>query len=75
MKLVFQVLLLMLLLFSRSVVSTLCNSMDCNPPGSSVHGTGQARIPERVAISFSRGSARPREQIWVSCIGRRILYH
>ena len=74
MKLVFQVLLFLLLLFSHSVLSTLSNSMDFNPPDSSVHGTGQARIPERVAISFSRGSARPRDQIWVSCIGRRILY-
>ena len=31
----------------------LCNTMDCSPPGSSVHGTLQARILERVAISFS----------------------
>ena len=29
--------------------------MDCNPPGSSVHGIFQARILEWVAISFSRG--------------------
>ena len=29
---------------------TLCNPMDCSPPGSSVHGTSQARILERVAI-------------------------
>ena len=29
---------------------TLCNSMDCSPPGSSVHGILQARILERVAI-------------------------
>ena len=28
--------------------------MDCGPPGSSVHGIFQARIPEWVAISFSR---------------------
>ena len=28
--------------------------MDCNPPGSSVHGIFQARILEWVAISFSR---------------------
>ena len=31
----------------------LCNPMDCNPPGSSVHGIFQARILEWVAISFS----------------------
>ena len=33
---------------------TLCDSMDCSPPGSSVHGILQARILECVAISFSR---------------------
>ena len=31
----------------------LCNSMDCSPQGSSVHGILQARILEWVAISFS----------------------
>ena len=35
----------------------LCNRMDCSPPGSSVCGTLQARIPEWVAISFSRVSS------------------
>ena len=34
--------------------------MDCSPPGSFVHGILQARILERVAISFSRGSFQPR---------------
>ena len=38
----------------RSVDLTLCDSMDCSPPGSSIHGTLQARILEWVAISFSR---------------------
>ena len=33
---------------------TLCNPVDCSPPGSSVHGSLQARILEWVAISFSR---------------------
>ena len=33
---------------------TLCDSMDCSPPGSSVLGILQAGILERVAISFSR---------------------
>ena len=33
---------------------TLCNPMDCSPPGSSVHGISQARILEWVAIFFSR---------------------
>ena len=33
---------------------TLCDPMDCSPPGLSVHGILQARILEWVAISFSR---------------------
>ena len=33
---------------------TLCNSMDCSPPCSSVHGISQARILAWVGISFSR---------------------
>ena len=56
---------------------TLCNPMDCGPPGSSVHGLLQAGILEWVAIPFSRGSSRPRDWTRVSCIpcvGRRILY-
>ena len=32
---------------------TLCDPMDCSPPGSSIHGILQARILEWVAISFS----------------------
>ena len=35
--------------------------MDCNPPGSAVHGIFQARILGWVAISCSRGSSWPRE--------------
>ena len=45
---------------------TLCDSMDCSPPGSSVNGILQARILEWVAISFSRGSSQPRNRTWVS---------
>ena len=51
---------------------TLCNPVDCSLPGSFLHGILQARILEWVAISFSRGSSRPRDQTGVSCIaGRR----
>ena len=50
---------------------TLCNPMDCSLPGSSVHGILQARILEWVAISFSRGSSKPRDQTQVSCIAGR----
>ena len=41
---------------------TLCDTMDCSPPGSSVHGILQARLLELVAISFSRGKPRPRHK-------------
>ena len=37
----------------------LCDPVDCNPSGSSVHGILQARIMEWVAISCSKGSSRP----------------
>ena len=53
---------------------TLCNLMECSPPGFSVHGIFQARILEWVAISFYKGSSWPRVWIWVSCIRNRILY-
>ena len=36
---------------------TLCNPMDCSPPGFSIHGIFQARTLEWVAIAFSRGSS------------------
>ena len=45
--------------------------MDCSPPSSSVHGILQARILEWVAISFSRGSSRPRDQTQVPHIAGR----
>ena len=41
--------------------------MECSLPGSSVHGIFQARILEWVAVSFSRGPTRPRDQTLVSC--------
>ena len=33
--------------------STLCNPMDCSPPGSSIHGIFQAGVLEWGAIAFS----------------------
>ena len=57
--------------WSRSVVSN-CDPMDCSLQGSSVHGIFQAKVLEWVAISFSRGSSRPRDQTQVSHIaGKR----
>ena len=41
---------------------TLQDPTDCSPPGSSVHGVLQARALEWGAMSFSRGSSRPRDQ-------------
>ena len=35
----------------------LCDPMDCNLSGSSVHGISQARVLEWVVISFSTGSS------------------
>ena len=52
---------------------TLCDPMDCCPPGSSVYGILQARILEWVAIPFSRGSSQPRDRTWVSCIVDRFF--
>ena len=48
--------------------------MYCSLPGSSVHRLFQTRILEWVAISFSRGSSRPRDQTQVSCIVGRCNY-
>ena len=45
-----------------------CDSMDCSPPGPSVHGIIQARILEWVAIPFSEGFSWPWNRFWVSCI-------
>ena len=52
---------------------TLCDPMDCSPPGFSVHWVFQARVLEWVAILFSRGSSRPRDQTRVSCIAGRFF--
>ena len=54
---------------------TLCDPTDCSPPGSSVHGTLQARILEWVAIPFCRRSSQTRDRTRVSFIGRWVLYH
>ena len=57
---------------------TLCHPTDCSRLGSSVRGILQARILEGVAMPSSRGSSPPRDRThvsYVSCIGRRVLYH
>ena len=52
---------------------TLCDPMDCSPPGSSVHGILQARILKWGAIPFSRRSSQTRDWTWVSHIAGRFF--
>ena len=57
---------------------TLCDPMDCSPPGCSVHSILQARILEWVVMPSSRGSSWPRDQAcisYASSIGRYFLHH
>ena len=51
----------------------LCDHMDYSLPGSSGHGILKARILKWVAISFSKGSSQPRDQIQVSHIVGRFF--
>ena len=65
---------------SVCVCPTLCDLMECSPPGSSAQGIFQARILGWVAIfpTPADRSSQPRDWIHVSCvscIGRWILYH
>ena len=52
---------------------TLCNPIDCSPPGSSVHEIIQARIRDWAVIPFSRGSSQSRNRTQVSCIADRLF--
>ena len=61
------------LMLVTQLCPTFCDPMDCNLPGSSVHGILQARILEWVAISFSRGSSLPGDCTQVSPIVGRSL--
>ena len=53
---------------------TLCNPIDCSPPGFSVRGIFQIRTLEWAAISCSRESSWTRDQTHIFCTGRQILY-
>ena len=53
------ILLLFICVLVAQSCPTLCNPMDCSPPGSSVHAILQVRILKCVAISFSRGFSWP----------------
>ena len=54
---------------------TLCDPLDCSPPGSSVHGIFQIRLLEWVAISFSGGSSEPRDWPCISCMKGGLFTH
>ena len=58
---------------SRSVVSALCDPMDCSPPGFSVYRILQTRILEWVVIPFSRQSSQFRDQTQVSYTAGRFF--
>ena len=60
------------MLIAQSCLS-LCDRMDCSPPGSSDHGILQARMLSWVAIPFSRGSSQLRVEAWVSSIASRFF--
>ena len=60
------------LMFAQLCLS-LCNPMDCIPPGFSIHGIFQARILEWVAISYSGASSN--QGIEPVSLDRWILYH
>ena len=55
------------------IVSRWVESASLQPPGSSVYGILQARIPEWVVVLFSRGSSWPRNQTQVSHIAGRFF--
>ena len=42
---------------SLQLCPTLCDPLDCSPPGASVHKILQERILEQVVIPFARGSS------------------
>ena len=52
---------------------TLCTPIDQSLPDSSVQGILQVSILEWVAIPFSKGASKPRDQIQVSCIADRFF--
>ena len=63
------------LVLGGSAVSDFFRAVDCSLPDPFVHGIFQAKVLGWVAISSSTGSSQPRDQTWVSCMGRQILYH
>ena len=68
-------LLCVVLCSAAQLLPTPCKPMDCSPWGFFVHGIFQARILEWVAISYARGSSRPRDQTHISCISCKPTSH
>ena len=64
------ILFYLVLLFMSSHVQF---PIDCSLPGSSVHRISQTGMLELVAISFFRGSSRPRDRTYVSCLAGRFV--
>ena len=58
--------------FTKSLKSCLtpCDPMDCNLPGSSVHGILQTRILEWIAVSFSISFTGEGILAWLSGFGQ-----
>ena len=60
------------------VVSTLCDPMDCSPPGSSVHGASPGKNTGVGCHAFPQGIFPTKglnPHLFVSCIDRQVLYH
>ena len=49
-------------------LQTLCDPVDCSPPGSSVHGILQTRVLEWITMPSSRGSFQPRDWTLLSYV-------
>ena len=54
------------------VLFSSCNTMDCSPPGFSVHGISQARILEWDVISFSKGPSQAWD--WTKSLAQLVIY-
>ena len=62
----------LLCLISQSCL-TLCDPVDCSPPGSSAHWILQTRILELIVMFSSRESSQPRDRTQVSYIAGRFF--
>ena len=60
-ELLFFVYFLFLMCVPAQSCPALCNTVDCGPLGSSVHGVLQSRILEWISIASSRRFSQPRD--------------